>query len=161
MSFREVVLKTEIKVENCGSPFCVIHAEEKTDKIMEIAEKISMLDPDGNSVILNGWDGDYCVQLKPAEVFRVFSQDKKVFVQTEKETLLLKMRLYEFEEIIEKCGWSNFIRISNTDIVNFDNASRFDMSLSGIIKIILKNDECAFVSRRYMNKIRGVLCLKK
>lgn len=161
MFFREVVLKTEILLENCNAPFCVIHAEEKTNKILEIAEKISMIDAEGKSVILNGWDADYCVQLKPADVFRVFSQDKKVFVQTEKETLLLKMRLYEFEELVEKCGWTNFIRISNTDIVNFDNASKFDMSLTGVIKVIMKNDECAFVSRRYMTKIRSELCLRK
>lgn len=154
-------MKTEIEIENCKNPYCVIYTEEKTDKILEIAEKISMLNPDGKSVILNGWDGDYCVQIKPAEVFRVFSQDKKVFIQTEKENLQLKMRLYEFEELSEKCGWNRFIRISNTDIVNFDNASKFDMSLSGVIKINLKNGDFAIVSRRYMNTIRSELCLKK
>lgn len=154
-------MKTEIKIESCGSPFCVIHAEEKTERIQEIAEKISMMNPEGKSVILNGWDGDFCVQLKPADVYKVFSQDKKVFVQTEAETLLLKMRLYEFEELAEKCGWSSFIRISNTDIVNFENASRFDMSLSGVIKVNLKNGDFAIVSRRYMGKIRSELCLKK
>lgn len=120
-----------------------------------------MLDPDGKTVILNGWDGDYCLQLKPTEIFRVFSQDKKVFVQTQKETLLLKMRLYEFEELAQNCGWNNFIRISNTDIVNFENASKFDMSLSGVIKVIFNDDTFAIVSRRYMNKIRGELCLRK
>lgn len=154
-------MKTEIEIENCKSPYCVIHAAEKSKQILEIAEKVSMLAPDGKSVILNGWDGDFCVQLKTADVFRVFSQDKKVFVQTEKETLQLKMRLYEFEELSEKCGWSSFIRISNTDIVNFENASKFDMSLSGVIKVNLKNGDNAIVSRRYMNKIRSELCLKK
>lgn len=154
-------MKTEIKIENCESPFCVIHTKETDEKIMEIAEKIRLLNPDGKSVILNGWDGDYCVQLKPADVYKVFSQDKKVFVQTEKETLLLKMRLYEFEEVTLKCGWSNFIRISNTDIINIDNASRFDMSLTGVIKVNLKNGDFAIVSRRYMKKIRGELCLEK
>lgn len=154
-------MKTEIKIENCDVPFCVIHTAEKTEQIQEIAEKISMFNADGKSTILNGWDGDFCVQLKPSDIYKVFSQDKKVFVQAQKETLLLKMRLYEFEELAQKCGWSKFIRISNTDIVNFENASKFDMSFSGNIKIILKNGDNAFVSRRYMNKIRGELCLKK
>lgn len=154
-------MKTEIKIENCEVPYCVIHTAEKTTRILEIAEAISLLNADGKTVTLNGWDGDFCVQLKPSEIFKVFSQDKKVFVQTEKETFLLKMRLYEFEELAQKCGWNRFIRISNTDIVNFDHASRFDMSFSGVIKIILTNGDSAFVSRRYMNKIRGELCLKK
>ena len=154
-------MKTEIKIESCDMPFCVIHAEEKSSKILEIAEKISLLNPDGKSVVLNGWDGDFCVPVKPSEVYRVFSQDKKVFIQTEKETFQLKMRLYEFEELVQNCGWNRFIRISNTDIVNFDNVLKFDMSLSGIIKVNLKNNDVAIVSRRYMNKIRGELCLKK
>lgn len=154
-------MKTEIKIENCDSPFCVIHTTEKNENILKIAEKISMINPDGKSVILNGWDGDYCIQLKPADIYKVFSQNKKVYVQTEKETLLLKMRLYEFEELTENCGWNRFIRISNTDIVNFDNVSKFDMSLSGVIRVNLKNGEFAIVSRRYMNKIRSELCLGK
>lgn len=154
-------MKTEIKIENCTSTFCVIHTAEKSKKILEIAEKISLLDPDGKSIILNGWDGDFCVQLMPSEIYRIFSLDKKVFVQTDKENLLFKMRLYEFEEIAQKYGWNNFIRISNTDIVNFDNVSRFDMSLSGVIKVHLKNGDYTIVSRRYMSKIRGELCLRK
>lgn len=128
---------------------------------MDLAEKISMMNPDGKTVMLNGWDGDYCMKLKPSEIFRVFSLDKKVFVQTEKETLLLKMRLYEFEELAGKCGWDTFIRISNTDIVNFDNALRLDMSISGVIKVCLKNGDDVPVSRRYVSKIRGELCLRK
>lgn len=154
-------MKIEIKIENCESPFCVIHSAEKNKNILELAEKISLLDLNGKSILLNGWDGDYCIQLKPSEIYRIFGQDKKVFVQTEKENLLFKMRLYEFEEIAQNCGWNNFIRISNTDIVNIDNVLKFDMSLSGVIKVNLKNGDYAIVSRRYMSKIRGELCLKK
>lgn len=154
-------MKTEIEIETCTEPFCVIHAEEKTSGIMELAEKISMFNPDGRTVLLNGWDGDYCIQLKPSDIFRIFSQDKKVFVQTRKETLLFKMRLYEFEELAKKCGWTRFIRISNTDIVNFDNAEGLDMSLSGVIRVNLNNGEYAVVSRRFVSRIRGELCLRK
>lgn len=154
-------MKTEIAIEKCGAPFCVIHAEEKTAEIVELAEKISLLSLDGRTMLLNGWDGDFCVQIKPSEVFKVFSQDKKVYIQTEKEMLLFKMRLYEFEELTRKCGWTQFIRISNTDIVNFDNAECLDMSLSGVIRINLKNGGYAIVSRRFVNKIRGELCLRK
>lgn len=154
-------MKTEIEIENCTEPFCVIHAAEKTSDIRELAEKISLLNPDGRTILLNGWDGDFCMQLKPSDVFRVFSQDKKVFIQTQKETLLFKMRLYEFEELVQKCGWTAFIRISNTDIVNFDNADGLDMSISGVIRVNMKNGESAIVSRRYVNRIRGVLCLRK
>ena len=158
-------MKTEIKIESCGTPYCVIHTESETQAIRDVAEKISRMDETGRNTILNGWDGDYCIQVKQNEIFRIYSADKKVYMEAETktatETLLVKMRLYEFEELAEKCGWTDFIRISNTDIVNFSKVTKLDMSLSGIIKVKFTNGKDAIVSRRYMNKIKYQLNMVK
>lgn len=154
-------MKTEIKIEKCENPFCVIHAEENTASIKALAEKISMLDLNGKTFVFNGWDGDFCIQISPEDVYRIYSMEKKVFITTAKETFVLKNRLYEVEEQLKSFGIEGFIRISNTDIVNFKNVKKLDMSLTGIIKVILKTEEQVMVSRRYMSKIRSELCLKK
>lgn len=154
-------MKTEIKIEECEKPFCVIHAAENNASIQALADKISMLDQNGKSVIFNGWDGDFCVQIPASEVYRIYSMDKKVFITTKNETFILKSRLYEIEEKLSTSNIDDFIRISNSDIVNFKNAQKLDMSITGVIKVILKNDEEVIVSRRYMTKIRSELCLKK
>ncbi len=107
--------------------------------------------------MLTGCDGDYCIQVKQSEIFRIYSMDKKVYLETEKETLLLKLRLYEFEELAQNCGWTEFIRISNTDIANFSKVTKLDMSLTGIVRVNFTNGKDAIVSRRYMNKIKGEL----
>ena len=57
------------------------------------------------------------------------------------------MRLYEFEELAERCGWTEFIRISNTDIVNLSKVKNLDMSLSGIIQVNYGDGKVALVSR--------------
>lgn len=147
-------MKTEIKIEACESPFCVIHTAAMDENIKNVADKISLISIYGEKTAINGWDGDFCVKIHPNEIFRIYSLEKKVFVETEKEHLLLKMRLYEFEDLCQKCGWSDFIRISNTDIVNFKHVKNLDLSLTGVIKINLKNGTQATVSRRYMSKIR-------
>lgn len=154
-------MKTEIRIENCIKPYCTIHTSEQTDYISQIAEKINLLDCEGNQININGWDGDFCIPLKPSQIYRIFSQDKKIFAQTENETFLVKQRLYEFEDLIEKCGLSDFVRISNTDIINSTHVKKFDMSFTGVIKVIFSNETSTIVSRRYMNKIRSQLCLKK
>ena len=150
-------MKTEIKIENCGKPYCVIHTETETDGIKAVAETISRLDETGRTAVISGWDGDYCIQVKQCDIFRIYSMDKKVYMQTEKETLLLKMRLYEFEQLAESCGWSDFIRISNTDIVNFSKVTALDLSISGIVKVNFTDGKNAIVSRRYMTKIKNQL----
>ena len=148
---------TQIKIEKCDKPYCVIHAEAETDGIKAIAEKIARMDETGRSAMLTGWDGDYCIQVKQNEIFRIYSMDKKVYLETEKENLLLKLRLYEFEELAQSCGWTDFIRISNTDIVNFSKVTKLDMSLTGIVRVNFTNGKDAIVSRRYMNKIKKEL----
>ena len=147
----------QIKIEKCDKHYCVIHAEAETEGIKAIAEKIERMDESGRSTMLAGWDGDYCIQLKQSEVFRIYSMDKKVYVETEKESLLLKLRLYEFEELAQNCGWTDFIRISNTDIVNFSKVTKLDMSLTGVVRVNFTNGKAAIVSRRYMNKIKNEL----
>ena len=92
---------------------------------------------------------------------RIYSMDKKVYMDAvadgEDETLLVKMRLYEFEELAQKCGWTDFIRISNTDIVNFSKVTNLDLSLTGIVRVNFTNGKAAIVSRRYMSKIKKEL----
>ena len=148
---------TQIKIEKCDKPYCVIHTETETDGIKAIAEKIGRMDESGRTTMLTGWDGDYCIQVKQNEIFRIYSMDKKVYLETEKETLLLKLRLYEFEELAQNCGWTEFIRISNTDIANFSKVIKLDMSLTGIVRVNFTNGKDAIVSRRYMNKIKNEL----
>ena len=181
-------MKTQIKIEDCGTPFCTIHTPCETQGIKDIADKISRMDENGRNTVISGWDGDYCIQVKQNDIFRIYSADKKVYMEAltggtgsagsgnfggmgksgtsgsgtsrdadGTETLLVKMRLYELEELAAKCGWTDFIRISNTDIVNFSKVTKLDMSLSGIIKVNFTNGKDAMVSRRYMNKIKDQL----
>ena len=156
-------MQTQIKIEQCDKPFCVIHTSKETDGIKAVAEKISMMDENGLNAAVSGWDGDYCIQVKQNELLRIYSLDKKVYLEceSEEEPLLLKMRLYEFEELAERCGWTNFIRISNTDIVNLSKVQKFDMSLSGVIKVNYGDGKVAIVSRRYMNKIKSQIMMAR
>ncbi len=156
-------MQTQIKIEQCEKPFCVIHTSKETDGIKAVAEKIGMMDENGLSAAVSGWDGDYCIQVKQNELLRIYSLDKKVYLEceSEEEPLLLKMRLYEFEELAERCGWTDFIRISNTDIVNLSKVKKFDMSLSGVIKVNYGDGKVAIVSRRYMNKIKSQIMMAR
>ena len=74
-------MQTQIKIEPCEKPFCVIHAAEETEGIKAVVQKISMLDESGASATVSGWDGDYCIQIKQNELLRIYSLDKKVYLE--------------------------------------------------------------------------------
>ena len=87
---------------------------------------------------------------------RIFTQNKNVYLTTENEQYRIKERLYELEETLDG---SQFVRISNTDIVNVRKIKRLDTGIIGTIKMKLSGEQEAYVSRRYMGKIKQALGL--
>lgn len=72
-------------------------------------------------------------------------------VQTKKAVANLKFRLYELEK---RFAGTQLIRISNSEIVNLQKVESLDFSISGTITLKFDNGEKAFVSRRYIEKIK-------
>lgn len=66
----------------------------------------------------------------------------------------LRLRLYELEERLSPM---RFVRISNSEIINLYLVKRLDLSLSGTICMELAGGATAFVSRRYVSKIKDIL----
>ena len=54
---------------------------------------------------------------------------------------------------------SSFVRISNSEIVNFGHVTSLDTSISGTISLRMTNGDKAYVSRRYVSKIKKYLGL--
>ena len=90
----------------------------------------------------------------PAEIVRIYSQNKRVHVRTQDECYEVNDRIYVLEEQLQDRG---FVRISNSELVNIRQIEKMDMSYTGTIKMLLKNGDETYVSRRYMRKIKEVL----
>lgn len=131
----------------------------------------------GFSQMITGRRGETVSFLKPGKIVRIYSLQKKVYAETvsglandggetevgsESGDYELTMRLYQIEEMMEDetSPFHRFIRVSNTDIVNFDYLENMDMSLNGNIVMNLTNGERVFVSRRYMKEIKAKLGIK-
>lgn len=67
-------------------------------------------------------------------------------------------RTPQVEELLDP---TLFVRISNGEIVNLDQVRAVDLSLTGTIRMTLTGGECAYVSRRYVKKIKETLGLRK
>jgi len=88
----------------------------------------------------------------PAEIQRIYTQQRKAMVECDRGTFSLRERLYALEEKLDK---NEFVRISNSEIVNKRRIRRLDFSLAGTIRLIFRDGTETYVSRRYVPRIRS------
>lgn len=160
-------MKVTIIIDSkCNEPVCEIHTANVSEEIQKFVDAVNSecvtfsTDKDKNLFMISAWKDETVTLLKPANIMRIYSCVKKIFAETENETYELKYRLYEIENLISEHSLNQFIRISNTDIVNFDFVKNLDMSLSGNICVNFINKTRTFVSRRYMKKVREKLQIR-
>ena len=100
--------------------------------------------------------GEEKLLLPQGDFLRFYANGKGVSAQTESEIFTVRLRLYELEERLEP---SRFVRISNSEIISLNRVTAVDLSLSGTICMTLDGMVKAYVSRRYVKKIKETLNL--
>lgn len=93
------------------------------------------------------------VILKQTEIRRIYTERRRVLAESDRGTFFLKERLYTLED---KLDADEFVRISNSEIVNRRRILKLDFSFSGTIRLIFRNGTETYVSRRYVPKIRAI-----
>lgn len=144
-------MQIEVKIdETCKEPKVIIVTDSMTEKVSDIIKKLS----DTRSGVIAGFQEDMVEILEPTDLYRVFAEDGKVFAETNRGQYTLRLRLYEAEQRLDS---RSFVRISNSEIINLKKVKRFDLSFAGTICVLLSNGTTAYVSRRYVSKIKQIL----
>ncbi|MCI9080912.1 MAG: LytTR family transcriptional regulator [Lachnospiraceae bacterium] len=144
-------MQVEIKIDSsCKEPKIIVTAASMTEDLQELIRKLSDHVP---SVISGIKDGKIEV-LQPEDLIRIYANSGKVFAVTDKGEYVVRLRLYDLEQ---RLGGSQFVRISNSEIVNLRKISSFDLSFTGTICVKLSNGTVTYVSRRYVSKIKKLL----
>ena len=147
-------MQVEIKIDkNCTEPKIIVITDRMTDKLNEIIQKLSCEQPH----MIAGFKDDRVTVLDPSQICRIFSLEGKVYAQTELETYVVRLRLYEVEQQLS--GYS-FTRISNSEIINLKKVKSFDLSFTGTICVSLSNNAVTYVSRRFVPKIKQILGIR-
>ena len=146
-------MKVEIIVDkNFNEPEVKIYTSSLTQEIVELQNVITSFEK--NTSYLKGYLDEDVYFIPFEEIESIYSENKKVFLRTEKETYQLKQRLYEVESILPG---NDFIRISNSEIVNFKKVKNMNFKLSGTILINFLSGNYSYVSRRYIRRIKEYL----
>ena len=67
---------------------------------------------------------------------------------------VLRLRLYEVEQRLNP---HQFVRISNSEIINLKKIDYFDLSFTGTICVKLRGGMVTYISRRYVSKVKTIL----
>ena len=146
-------MQVEIKIDvSVTEPKVIILTGQMTDEINEIVRRLSETEPQ----MIAGFQNDTVRILEQNSILRIYAANGKVFAATEEGEYLLRLRLYELEERLRR---DNFVRISNSEIINLKKVRHFDLSFSGTICVSLSDGRVTYVSRRYVSKIKDVLGL--
>lgn len=136
--------------------YSIIIDKEREEEIVIYARERSALVERLEAVIkedvrdIFGYRGEEIVKLSKGEIVCATVEADRVFAITSDGKYQVKHRLYQMEELLG----DDFIKINQSCIVKVSEIARFDTSLSGALKVTLKNGFKDYVSRRQLKTVK-------
>lgn len=144
-------MKVEVKLDpNYTQTKIEIHTNEINEEILNLMRQLE--EKTEEKIIVWKKEKIYILEFKQIET--IYANQGKVYVRANDNEYICKNKLYELEEQIRI---PSFIRVSNSEIINFDKVENLDPSIAGTIKINFKSGYCTYVSRRNIKKIKTYL----
>lgn len=130
----------------------IINAPELSDEIQNVINYISNINTAPHQIMASKNNEIYFIDLNKIICF--FSKNKYNYVRTQDGIYKVKYKLYELEELLKQ---KDFIRISNSCIINIQQVEYFDTSILGTILVKLKDNTQETVSKRNVSHIMKLL----
>lgn len=141
----------EVKIDQSyTTPKVIIYTNEINKNLSDMIDEISNITHDK----LNVYMDEKMYILNQYEIETIYSENGKVYVRCNNELYTTKKRLYELEAILDR---KKFIRISNSEIINFNEVKNIDFKILGTLVLNFKSGNTTYVSRRYIPKIKEFL----
>lgn len=148
------ILKVVLNIDpSAAETEVLITAREQTKAVEALYEHISAFGKKSPET-LTAYRDDTARIVNVADIFRIYTGNQKVYIQTPQGEYTIRHRLYELEAVLDK---KQFLRISNSEIVNVKKIRDIDLRITGRICIQFADDSQTYVSRRYIPKIKKSL----
>ena len=144
----------EIKIdENLKESKITISSPILSDEINKITEILKSLVLINNKLNVFKNSNVYILELKDIET--IYALKNKVYVRTtNNELYTAKEKLYQLEDYLK---FTSFVRISNSEIVNFDKVQKLNLKITGTILLTFKSKNETYVSRRFIKSVKEYL----
>lgn len=134
-------------------PKVTIQTKEKTEQVDNIIYAIENVS--GNDFpVIPAYDGEKVELLSQRDIFRAYTQGRKVMVQTADHSYSIKRSLVALEEDLNP---KRFLRISQSEIINLYKVKRFDINIVGTIGIEFDNGQTSWAARSRVKAIKDLI----
>lgn len=149
-------MKVELQIsETYEEEKLIVQAPQPTDKVqkvIEFAENLDQREKIKGKIDDQVYDDQvYLVEI--GKIQRFYIENRKVLAETASQTYSIDLRLYQVLKLLP----SNFIQISQSEIINIDSISHLKLTPNGLVEIFLKNESFTYSSRRYLKTIKEKL----
>lgn len=131
----------------------IINAPEKNNQVINIENQILNLNSNEINRLIGMQDNNIFI-IDVQDIIVIYSEEKNNYCRTQDGVFMIKEKLYYLEENLSN---KNFIRISNSVIVNINKVKCFNTDIVGSILIKLTDDSEEYVSRRRVSNVMKFL----
>ena len=126
----------------------VINTPELTEEVNVIVNSIMGISNSIKQIV--GTKDNKIYLLTIDEIICFYSEEKNNYCKTKNGIFKVKEKLYELEEKLSK---GDYVRISNSCIINLKYVDSFDTSIIGTIEVMFKDGSKEYVSRRRVKDV--------
>lgn len=123
----------------------IIFTRERNQLVEEIERLVSQ-----NTAELVGFCDDSATILDYVKIVRFTAENGKVYAVVGEKRYLIRRRLYQLEQQMP----SVFIKINQSCLANIRHIARFEAAFSGALRVVFKNGDIDYVSRRNLKQIK-------
>lgn len=138
-------MKVRIVVDPTREEEVIIFTHKRSPLVDEIERLVS-----DKPLELLGIHDDETVVLEYVKVTRFTVENGKTYAYTEGKCYRVKQRLYQIEEQAPDC----FVRVHQSCLANLREIARFEASYSGTLRVVFKNGDVDYVSRRNVRQVK-------
>lgn len=126
-----------------------IHAKEFNEQIEKLMKQLQT----AQSTAIDGYLQQEIYMVKINDIYSIYAEGAKVFLQTDEQEFESKRKLYELETQFSK----DFVRVSKSSLVNINKITSIQISSISSTELFLDNDVSMHVSRKYVKDLKRQL----
>lgn len=134
-------------------PKVAIYTKSRTQQVENIVHAVENASSDSYPPIYV-YSEDRIEPVSQREIFRIRTEGRKIFLDTENASYQVKGTL---ARLLEELDSSRFFQISQSEIINLYKIRFFDISVYGTIGVEFDNGVRSWASRRYVKALKDKL----